>query len=133
MLVDISDLSSAQLNASIRMWDDLVWVINYAATHPDASITYEHKYASYLSAPKTHSRAAGHFFFGDKPTQRNPPAYTALNGPIHVILKIIKDVMGSASEADTSMHGSWYQSVYVQKKWAIHKSQLQCRLTIPRQ
>ena len=141
LLLSLSDLASAQLNKSNKVWYDLVWLLNNASTRSDTSITYIASYmcfhahidASYLSTPNARSRASGNVFFGDKPTQRNPPAYTALNGPIHVILKIIKDVMGSASEADTSMHGSWYQSVYVQKKWAIHKSQLQCRLTIPRQ
>ena len=40
------------------------------------------------------------FFFGDKQTQRIPPAYTAFNGTISVIWKIIKNVMGSAPESE---------------------------------
>ena len=101
-LVAFSDLALAQLNASTKTWDDIICLINYASTHPDAPITYiasdmclhAHSYVSYLSAPKTRSRAAGHFFFGDKPTQRTPPEYTALNRPIHVVCNIIKNVMG---------------------------------------
>ena len=55
LLVVISDSSLAQLNASTKTWDDIVWLLNYAATHYDASITYvtsdmclhEHSNASY--------------------------------------------------------------------------------------
>jgi hypothetical protein len=44
--------------------------LNYAATHPDAILTYKrsdmvlmvHSDASYLSKPKARSHAGGHFF-----------------------------------------------------------------------
>ena len=61
---------------------------------------YAHINASYVLTPKAHSHAAGHFFFGDKPIQRTPPADKALNGPIHVVFKIIKNILGSAAEAE---------------------------------
>ena len=107
-LVAISDLASEQLNASTKTCNNLMWLLNYSSTNPDASIPYiltiiclhAHSGASYLSAPKACSRAAGHFFFGDKPTQRTPPVDKLLNGPIHMVYKIIKNVMGSAVEAD---------------------------------
>ena len=90
------------------MWDDLVWLLNYAATRPSNSITYiasdmcfhAHIDASYISTPKACSRAEGHFFFGYKPIQQNSPEDTSLNGTIHVVYKIIKNVLGSAAEAE---------------------------------
>ena len=105
LLLSLSDLASEQLNANTKTWDDLAWLINHAVTHPDSAITYivngmclhAHNDASYISDPKVRSRAAGPFFFGDKPTQRTPPLDTALNGHIHMVYKIIKNVMGSAA------------------------------------
>ena len=107
-MVALSDLASAQLNTRIKMRDDLVWLLILLSTRLDTSITYiasdvyfyAHTDASYLSTPKSRSRVAGHFFFGDKPIQRTPPADTALNGIIHVVCKIIKNVMGSVAEAE---------------------------------
>ena len=47
---------------------------------------------------QNHAAVQQSFFFGEKPTQRTPPADKSLNGPIHVVCKIIKHVMGSAAE-----------------------------------
>ena len=65
-------------------------------------ILYIHSDASYLSEPRSLSRAGGHYFLGDKrlgmttaPTNR-----PHLNGPFHSISRIMSNVMGSASEAD---------------------------------
>ena len=49
-------------------------LLDYAATHPDAIITYHasamvltgHSNASYLSEAKSISRAGGHFFMTDE-------------------------------------------------------------------
>ena len=72
LLVSLIDLASAQLNTRAKTWDNIVWLLNYAATHPDASITYiisdmclyAHSDVSYLSTPKARSRAAGNFSLG---------------------------------------------------------------------
>ena len=56
-----------------------------------------HSDASYLSAPKARSRAAGFFFLSNNPAQ---PNQADLNGTIHVLCKIIKSVVGSAAESE---------------------------------
>ena len=58
-----------------------------------------HSDASYLSAPKTRSRASGFFFLSDNPSKITP-AEATINGVIHINSKIIKNVMDSAAEAD---------------------------------
>ena len=77
-------------------------LIGYAATHPDAIITYHasdmvlvgHSNASYLSESGSRSRAGGHFFMTYE--SENPPN----NGAIMTISKIIKAVMSLAAEAE---------------------------------
>ena len=49
--------------------------------------------AAYLVAPKSRSRAGGYHYLGNK-------TGTQFNGPIYVLAKIIKAVMGSAAEAE---------------------------------
>ena len=56
-----------------------------------------HSNASYLSKPKSHSRAGGHFFLSSD-TQ-----IPANNGAILNIAHIIKNVMSSATEAELAV------------------------------
>ena len=58
-----------------------------------------HSDASYLSVPSACSRAGGYFFLSSKSKPDTPYSDAPLNGPIHVISKIIKNVMGLAVEA----------------------------------
>jgi hypothetical protein len=75
------------------------------ATHPDAIVRFYksdmilnvHSDASYLSAPRARSRAAGYFFLGSMPTDGQP---IFLNGAIQVICTILKFVAASAAEAE---------------------------------
>jgi len=53
-----------------------------------------HSDASYLSEPRTHSRAGGHFFLSNEAT------IPANNGALLNIAQIIKHVMTSATEAE---------------------------------
>ena len=53
--------------------------------------------ASYLSAPKTRSRATGFFFLSINPAQ---PNQAKLKDVINVICKIIKSVVGSAVKSE---------------------------------
>ena len=48
------------------------------------------------------SRAGGHYFLGDaRPDMTTPPTNRPrLNGPIHSVLQIMPNVMGSAAKAD---------------------------------
>ena len=76
--------------------------LDYAATHPDAIITYKaskmvlagHSDASYLSETNARSHAGGHFIMSN-----NDPI-PANNGAIHTTSQIIKAVMSSAAEAE---------------------------------
>ena len=76
--------------------------LDYAASHPDAVLTYRasdmvltlHSDASYLSEPKARSRAGGHFFMSED--MADPPN----NGAILNTAKIIKAVMSSAAKAE---------------------------------
>ena len=75
---------------------------DYASNHPDAIVTYlasdmvlaGHSDASYLSESKARSRAGGHFFLS------NNTEYPSNNGSVLTVVKIIKSVMLSASEAE---------------------------------
>ena len=105
MLVALSDLASAQAHGTQHTMEALTWLLNYAATHPDATICYTasamvlhiHSDGSYLSAPKSRSRAGGLFFLSNN---TKDPATCKLNGPIHITAKILRNVMGSAAEAE---------------------------------
>ena len=77
-------------------------LLNYAATHPDAVIRFKasgmilhiHSDASYLSELMARSRVGGFFLAGP---YADPPI---LNGPVHVVSKIMNNVMSSAAEAE---------------------------------
>jgi hypothetical protein len=69
MGVALSSLSSEQSTATANTEAKITQLLDYAATHPDATVRYHgsdmqlkiHSDASYLSEPKSRSRAAGHF------------------------------------------------------------------------
>ena len=56
-----------------------------------------HLNASYLSEPKAHSRACGHFFMGSVPSEGKP---IKLNGTFHLLCLILQCVVASAAEAE---------------------------------
>jgi hypothetical protein len=68
-----------------------------------------HSDASYLSEPKAHSRAGGHFILSFN--EKNP----CNNGAILNIAHIIKHAMSSATEAELAAHYimAW-EAVYIQ-------------------
>lgn len=77
-------------------------LLDYLATYNNAILTYKlsdmkrtmHSKTSYLSKPKAHSRAGGHFFLSfDEQIPCN-------NGAILNIAQIIKHVMLSAPETE---------------------------------
>ena len=69
MLAALNTISAAQANATTTTMGDIVWLLNYAATHSDATINYHAsnmilhiaRYASYLCEEQARSRAKGHF------------------------------------------------------------------------
>ena len=76
--------------------------MDYCATHPDEKVRYIasdmilalHSDAWHLSEPGFKSRAAGHFYL----TQNDGRDLN--NGTVLTLSKIIKHVMGSASESE---------------------------------
>ena len=77
-------------------------VLDYAATHQDATITYRasgmvlevHSDASYLSKTEDRSRAGGHLFMSED------DEYSNNNGAVLTIAQIIKAVMSSAAKEE---------------------------------
>lgn len=113
MLVAINTLASEQACATEATMKRIVWLLNYAATHPNAVIRYHasdmylwvHSDASYLSEPNAGSRYAGYFYLSScpadpqiapKPGDKPPP----LNGPILVTTHRLKEVVASAAESE---------------------------------
>ena len=70
MLPALGTMATQQANPTENMMKKVKQFLDYAATHPDAIVTYKasnmvlaiHGDASYLSEPKARSRAGGHFF-----------------------------------------------------------------------
>ena len=111
MLVAIATLASAQANATEATMTAAVQLLNYAATHPNATIRFSASDmilhvvsdASYLSASEARSRLGGYFFMSHQ-LQRSPPTpddpLPPFNGPVLVNSSIIQPVCSSAAEAE---------------------------------
>ena len=90
--------------------DEVLWLLNYAASHPDATIRYTasnvvlhiHSNASYFSETKARTRAGGHYLLSDRSLQPNQPPKTSplINSPIYTVSTIMSNFMSSAAEAD---------------------------------
>ncbi len=110
MLTALSTIASAQAKPTEETMTCCKQFFDYAATHHDAILTYIrsdmvfviHSEASYLSKPKVHSQASGHFFLS---SDCNNPVN---NGTVLNLAQLIKAVMTSTAEADwahsTSTH-----------------------------
>ena len=106
MLVALGTLGAAQTQGTDQTMDAAIHLLNYAATHPDATVRmhksdmtlYVHSDASYLSEPQSRSRVGGYFYLGgrDEPADNPKP-----NGSIHIESKIMRNIMASAAEAET--------------------------------
>ena len=102
MLPALSSIATQQANPTQRTLEKVRFFLDYAATHPDAIVTYRpsdmvlvgHSDASYLSESKARSRAGGHFFMSTDTA--DPPN----NGAVLTVAQIIKNVMSSAAEAE---------------------------------
>ena len=109
MLVALGTLASAQTKGTQATLNALTQLLDYAASHPDATIRYTrsgmvlhiHSDASYLSETEARSRAGGFFFLSEN---TNPSDKTAppppVNGAIHIVSTIMGNVMSSATEAE---------------------------------
>ena len=110
MLPAINDIGSQQSKPTATTAKRLCQLLDYAASNPDAIIRYTasgmvlhiHSDGSYLSAPCSRSRAAGHFFLSSWPKDitkpDNPPPNS--NGPVHTVCKTLRNVMASAAETE---------------------------------
>ena len=109
MLTDLGCIAAQHAKFTEKTYADTLRLLNYAATHPNATIRYTasdmvlhiHSDISYLSNPRSHRRAGGHYFLGGtRPDMSKPPTtHPCLNGPIHSISRIMPNVMGSAAKA----------------------------------
>jgi hypothetical protein len=102
LLTTLSSIAARQANGTTTVTKSCQQLLDYVATHPNASICYKtcsmilavHTNASYLSKQEGKSRASAHFYLtndGDKEFN---------NGAILTLSSIIKHVMSSASEAE---------------------------------
>jgi hypothetical protein len=108
MLVALGSLAAAQSHGMQATAKAAVHLLNFAATHPNATIQnhasdmclHVHSDASYLSETNARSRAGGIFFLSNKPSSdpKSPPP--PLNAPIHIVSSILHNVMASATEAE---------------------------------
>ena len=100
ILVALSTLTSQQNAPTATTATVITKLLNYVATHPNATIRYHksdiilctHSDASYLSEPKARRKAAGHYFLSSKVNPKN-------NGPIQTVCTIIRNVMSSSPKA----------------------------------
>ena len=110
MLTAIGSIATQQEKGTEKTYANTLWLLNYALTHLNTKIQYTasdiihhiHSDASYLSKPRSHSRAGGHYLLGDKrPDMSKPPTTrTRLNGPIHSISQIMSNEMSSAAKSE---------------------------------
>ncbi len=104
MLVALGTIAAQQSKATEATATAIVQLLDYCATHPNATIRYRasdmvlriQSDASYLSEAKARSRSGGHFYLGDKPS--NQPERG--NGAILTTSTIMRNVMASAAEAE---------------------------------
>jgi hypothetical protein len=102
IITGLSSLAAAQAKPTTHTLSLVKWLLDYAATNPNAILTYKksnmvlavHSDASYLSEPSARSRVGGHFFCSTNTA--DPPN----NGAVLNISKILKAVMSSAAEAE---------------------------------
>ena len=104
MAATMSYITSRQSKGTENLEKEVNKFLDYCAIHPNAGVIFVasdmmlalHSDASYLSEPKSKSRAAGNVFLG----KINNESFN--NGAIMTLSKIIKHVMSSVSEAETA-------------------------------
>jgi hypothetical protein len=103
VLMPLNDITMEQTKATEKTQAATNQLLNYLATHPDATIRYHasdmivhlHSDASYLSISNARSHLGGLFFCGNK-----PPQEATLNGSILNVASVIKKVVASAAESE---------------------------------
>jgi hypothetical protein len=103
VLMPLNNIATEQTKATEKTQAATNQMLDYLATHPDASIRYHasdmilhiHSDASYLSVSNARSRLGGLFFLGNK-----SPEQDTLNGSILNVAAVIKNVVASSAESE---------------------------------
>jgi hypothetical protein len=99
----LNDITTEQTKATDKTQAATNQLLDYLATHPDATIRYHASYmilhihsdASYPSVSNARSRLGGMFFLGNK-----SPEQDTFNGSILNAASVIKNVVASAAESE---------------------------------
>ena len=110
MLVSLNAIATEQAHANTITMGDIVWLLNYAVTHPVATFHYHASDmilhiasdVSYICEERACSQAVGHLSLADRLVNNvnKPPTLPTNNGAIHTLCQLIKTVMSSASKAE---------------------------------
>ena len=73
MLVALRDLAATKSKATEQTYNNIVWLLNYAASHPTSVLRYKQSKmilrppsdVSYLSVTKARSIAGGYYYLSD--------------------------------------------------------------------
>jgi hypothetical protein len=98
VLMPLNDIATEQTKATEKTQAATNQMLEYLATHPDATIRYHasdmilniHRDASYLSVSNVRSRLGGLFFLGNK-----SPEQETLNGSILNVAAVIKNAQAT--------------------------------------
>ena len=109
MVKALGSLAAQQSEATNTTTKRITQLLNYAASHSDVTMRYSRRGmilhissdASYLSEPKARSCIGGHFFLDDKHEGKEIPA-PKLNGPVHTVSNILRNVMSSSVKAEVA-------------------------------
>jgi hypothetical protein len=109
LLTALGTLASAQTNGTKATASACKQLLNYCATHPDAVVRFQasdmrlhiNSDASYLSEPKARSPVGGIFYLSTNPLPTPAPndPDPPLNGAVHVVSNILRNVMSSAAKS----------------------------------
>ena len=108
MLVALGSIATKQSNGTEATAEACTNFLNYAATHPDATLRYtasdmvlhNNTDASYLSESEARSRAGGFFFLSSNPDSLPVGKCPPINGALHIVSTIMRNVMASSAEAE---------------------------------
>jgi hypothetical protein len=103
VLMPINDIATEQIRATEKTQASTNQLLDYLATHPDATIRYHasdmiihtHSDASHLPVSHALSRLGGLLFCGDKPKKEDN-----LNGSILNMASVIKKLVASTPESE---------------------------------
>lgn len=109
-LVALSSLTHQQSKATEATSKALQRCLDYLFTFPNGTITYTasdmvlwvHSDGAYLVEPNAKSRVGGHFFLSDYISDLSTISKIVprLNGPIHTLCRILKNIVSSAAECE---------------------------------